>query len=930
MKYTDIKSIFLSAVLPIVFFLTPHLAFTQEIDYAGGANLGFMATTPPDFTGWVGQTGSYKNSTSTSPNFSIDKTWNNPAEATPTFNYNNSEKCFIIQTDKTKMDAKSNNKLKTIPTDLGYDRSVRIGTEAGGGDCSQLYYNFSVTADNCLLTFNYAIVIEAPHAGYKFVNPAFEIDVVDEDDNLVMPCTFFQMCGDVSTSSLPKGWYSGVPGWVYCDWQQIKVNLMNFINQDVKIRIRISDCSWSGHGGYGYMTCKCEPPSINVSGCAGEGDTVTTAEAPAGFDKYEWFSIPYSTLVQSTLEGWYSTAPIISSDSILAITNEMMGDDNQKFYAVKLTAPTQHVSWDANPAPACVVFIPATVNDMRPDFTGQKLNGYIPVDPENPKDEVGFLFSDVKQRTDDFPLDWQMIDFGDGDSLELSLNEQSKWVYEIKGDEEKTRVSYNTTTNIPDTIFHVYAAGDYTYFRTAHAITLTDDLTCTKEDSINIHIAVRPTLLITSPDTVCVNSEATFSASSPGYNSEDFVYEWYHAGDNPETATPYFTGTTFTIEHITQDTVFHVKVTNPDGNAYRWTYDTVRIQTFPDINIEGDSMICIGENLHLTATDLGGYTLGMKWTFQRPSITSVVGNGKNPAVYNDAVKQDTTIYILAETTKHCVAWDSVNVKVVIPKVSASVQKICPGQSVTLTGEGAATYSWQATPLDATLTEDVQSELPVTVQPEQTTNYTMSGYGENGCVAKTNIKITVIPYPEVHIAFNPAYIDVDNPILMITDSSTNAYTSKWSFSDGGMMTGKSVNYQFHDMSVDEASIHLESYNELNCMSTGDTTVPIVLFSVWVPNAFSPDNDGDNDRFFFMTQNDLQDVVFNIFNRWGEKVYSYEKKLYGHSEDGGVETLGWDGTYKDKDVPVGTYVWRLSYKRVGSTKIYDRKGSLTLIR
>ena len=133
-----------------------------------------------------------------------------------------------------------------------------------------------------------------------------------------------------------------------------------------------------------------------------------------------------------------------------------------------------------------------------------------------------------------------------------------------------------------------------------------------------------------------------------------------------------------------------------------------------------------------------------------------------------------------------------------------------------------------------------------------------------------------------------------------------------------------------MSVDEASIHLESYNELNCMSTGDTTVPIVLFSVWVPNAFSPDNDGDNDRFFFMTQNDLQDVVFNIFNRWGEKVYSYEKKLYEHSEDGGAETLGWDGTYKDKDVPVGTYVWRLSYKRVGSTKIYDRKGTLTLIR
>jgi uncharacterized protein (DUF2249 family) len=40
---------------------------------------------------------------------------------------------------------------------------------------------------------------------------------------------------------------------------------------------------------------------------------------------------------------------------------------------------------------------------------------------------------------------------------------------------------------------------------------------------------------------------------------------------------------------------------------------------------------------------------------------------------------------------------------------------------------------------------------------------------------------------------------------------------------------------------------------------------------------------------------------------------------------TESLGWDGKYKGKYVENGTYVWRLTYKRAGNTRVYDKSGN-----
>ena len=125
--------------------------------------------------------------------------------------------------------------------------------------------------------------------------------------------------------------------------------------------------------------------------------------------------------------------------------------------------------------------------------------------------------------------------------------------------------------------------------------------------------------------------------------------------------------------------------------------------------------------------------------------------------------------------------------------------------------------------------------------------------------------------------------------------------------------------------------METANELGCSDTTSVTVPIELFAVWVPNAFTPNGDGVNDLFYFVSLNQLEDVTFEIFNRYGERIHSaFAKVLDSSLQDELIKTFAWDGTYKGSKVPTGTYIYRLTYKRLGNTRVYDTTGTINVVQ
>jgi len=89
------------------------------------------------------------------------------------------------------------------------------------------------------------------------------------------------------------------------------------------------------------------------------------------------------------------------------------------------------------------------------------------------------------------------------------------------------------------------------------------------------------------------------------------------------------------------------------------------------------------------------------------------------------------------------------------------------------------------------------------------------------------------------------------------------------------------------------------------------------TVFLPDAFSPNNDGNNDELRVYS-NYLDQFELHIYNRWGEEVYvTYDPNF------------AWDGTYKGKELPPDVFGY---YMRVVCIpdKPFFKKGNITLFR
>ena len=910
----------------IALMLSLIFALSVQAQVPTGHNLDFSTG---GYINWTAKTGTY-DGTSSQPIFIWTNTWTDPTLAS-----DNGGRFFIVYNTSQGTDTYSGGQLPKVPE--GFTHSSQLNNAAGGADCSQLQYTMEVNQENCLLTFKYSMVLEAPgHTGYE--NPTFQIDVMKHSsengsmlEELVDPCAFFEKS---STSSLPQTepavWHTSSidDDWIWSNWQEIKINLAKFVGDRITIRVRLGDCSPTAHGGYGYFTARAEPALISTPGCAGNGDTVTVATAPNGFDSYKWFEISSTFLSQEELADLDANSPSLSTDRNLIVTEAMMGNAQEKFYAVKLVSPRTQTT-----RPNCIAYITTKILDVRPIFDNLT---YIQSTPTSPLGQTIFMVNDVQASA--APLYWQKYDFGDGTTpieIEYRFDVNAyKWL-PINADQNPTTTFEYDATGSVERILHTYAThGTYTYTRTCRSAENFEEENveyCEKSESIEVIVPKVPSLLLEGDDEICINTENTITASSPeDENTADFIYQWWYDTQDIATEAPIFEGTQYT-QLFTSQTTLVVKVTNTETGFNRTETFTVKVEPFPEITLTGATKLCLGEQANITATDATGATVAMQWSFVQPTENTVITNPSTTPVLTFTPTSDTTVYLLAETAQGCFAWKSIKIYITDPVAKISRTKICEGESVTLTGSSAETYSWEAEPADPTLSHNNQSTSPVTVSPAQSTTYTMRGYGETGCFAERTVSVTVLPYPTPVISYSPGYVDVDDPTLALRDESLNSASSLWTFPDGSTSNARSLNHRFNDVSGEAVYIHLTTANELGCSDTTSVTVPIELFAVWVPNAFTPNGDGVNDLFYFISLNQLEDVTFEIFNRYGERIHSASAKVLDSSlQDELIETFAWDGTHKGNKVPTGTYIYRLTYKRLGNTRVYDTTGTINVVQ
>ncbi|MER3498527.1 MAG: PKD domain-containing protein, partial [Chitinophagaceae bacterium] len=114
-------------------------------------------------------------------------------------------------------------------------------------------------------------------------------------------------------------------------------------------------------------------------------------------------------------------------------------------------------------------------------------------------------------------------------------------------------------------------------------------------------------------------------------------------------------------------------------------------------------------------------------------------------------------------------------------------------------------------------------------------------------------------------------------------------------------------------------HLTVQSDAGCVATD--SVKITVFAkaaIYVPSAFTPNNDGLNDLLLPKYAGMKELKFFKVFNRWGQQVF-YTTDM----------SKGWDGMLNGKPQPTGSYVWVVNAVDVDG-KLHMLKGTIIIIR
>jgi gliding motility-associated-like protein len=150
------------------------------------------------------------------------------------------------------------------------------------------------------------------------------------------------------------------------------------------------------------------------------------------------------------------------------------------------------------------------------------------------------------------------------------------------------------------------------------------------------------------------------------------------------------------------------------------------------------------------------------------------------------------------------------------------------------------------------------------------------------------------------------------------ASPDGYSYEWSPTTGL----SNSNSQNPLASPDQTTTYYVTVSDGDCFYLDSVRVTVIDFecgppSIFVPNAFTPNGDQNNDVLYVEGQN-LTSVELSIFDRWGEKVFETS-----------TQSEGWDGSYKGVPVEPAVFVYKLKATCDGGI-IYEEEGNVTVIR
>ena len=417
-----------------------------------------------------------------------------------------------------------------------------------------------------------------------------------------------------------------------------------------------------------------------------------------------------------------------------------------------------------------------------------------------------------------------------------------------------------------------------------YSITVTDSNGCTFFQTTSIIQPTELTATVTSTAATCGNNNGTANVTASG-GTGLFTYNWNPGGKTTQGITGLATGT--------------YSLTVTDANGCDLT------QTISILNFNGPNAVISHTNILCNGLCTGiAFASGTGGT--QPYIYSWTGGGQTTSVVTNLCAGTYTVVVTDINSCTSKGVVTITEPTVISITITSTPAKCTSASGTASantsgGTSGYTYSWNNG-------QTLQTATGLTLG-----NYTLTVTDVNSCKQTQTVSVTQISVSTAAATANPATIIKGESIIL---NASGGGTYQWAPA-GSLNCSTCVSPLATPTANTIYCVFVTDINSCTDSACIAITVEIPCEPLFIPNAFSPNDDGEND-ILFVIGNCIKKLELKIYDRWGEKVFETADP-----------TQGWDGSYIGKAENTAMFTYYISATLSNNEKI-TKTGNISLIK
>lgn len=436
-------------------------------------------------------------------------------------------------------------------------------------------------------------------------------------------------------------------------------------------------------------------------------------------------------------------------------------------------------------------------------------------------------------------------------------------------------------------------------------VTVTDSRGCTGTASSAV-VAAPPLVIGIDPPVpaICDSASVTVTASVSSGNGP-FSFVWSGPGDTLDTNPV----------SISQPGMYDVVVTDASGCSGSLAFDVAQLNGL-EVTITTSVLVACGDTPYTATAQVIGGQMPLQYDWSTPSGPS----SQNPVT----VSGSGIIQLQVTDTRGCSGSATAEVAggALVPDIEI-LPASCPGASdgaLIIHGLGNGQLPAQVQ-VAGQLARQING-LPYTWPDLAPGNYILSLSDAQGCAVTQHLLVGVGLDPELW--FEPAVHNMVPGGSVLLDPGVNFSPVIWMWDPPAGLSCSDCRTPVA-MPGQSTVYSLTATDDQGCAATATVTIQVVADTrVYIPGAFSPNEDGINDYFFVQAADpSLLVTSMRIYDRWGNALFET------FDVPANDAFFGWSGKYRGKILDPAVYVYVVVLKFAdGQERLY--RGEITLMR